>query len=97
MKLHTRWKRKYPNIIGKRFFDGGEYGLGYFTVLKAWKCKVYNKASAFAPDGARWFDKEMILIKTDTGLKYKVPFCPWKKITDEDGKLWSKYFNEKPW
>ena len=97
MKQRTRWKRTHPNIIGKRFFDGGEYSLGYFTVLKAWKCKEYCK-SATAPDNTHWFDKNMILIRTDTGLKYKIHYCPLAKITDaETGKWWSDYYNERPW
>lgn len=97
MKKRTRWKRAHPNIIGKRFFDAGEFGLGFFTVLKAWKCKEYC-GSAFAPDGTRWFDKQMILIKTDSGIKYKIPYCPWIKLADaETGKAWDSYYNERPW
>lgn len=97
MKLHTRWKRTYPNIIGKRFFDGGEYGLGFFTVIKAWKCKEYSD-SALTPTDSHWFDKSMILIKTDSGLRYRIPFCPWTKIADaETGKCWSEYYNKMPW
>lgn len=97
MKTRTRWKRVYPNIIGKRFFDGGEYTLGFFTVLKAYKCKEYSKG-AIALDNTHWFDKNMILIETDTGLRYKVPYCPWAKITDaQTGKWWDTYFNERPW
>lgn len=97
MKQHTRWKRKHPSIIGKRFFDAGEYGLGFFTVLKAWRCKEYSK-SGVAPDDTHWFDKHMILIKTDSGLKYKIPYCPWAKVTDaKTGKWWDSYYNERPW
>ena len=97
MKLHTRWKRVYPNIIGERFFDGGDYGLGYFTILKAWKCKEYSKG-AIAPDDTHWFNKAMVLIETDTGLKYKVPFFPWATVTEVSSqKKMSEYFNECPW
>ena len=96
MKL-TRWKRRYPNIIGKRFFDGGEYGLGYFTVLRAYSSKEHCK-NAIAPDGTHVFDKAMIVVKTDSGYKFKIPYCPWLNVVDaETGKLWSSYFNEKPW
>lgn len=97
MKQHTHWKRKHPSIIGKRFFDAGEYGLGFFTVLKAWRCKEYSK-NGVAPDDTHWFDKHMILIKTDSGLKYKIPYCPWAKVTDaKTGKWWDSYYNERPW
>ena len=95
MKNKTRWKRVYPNIIGKRFFDAGEYGLGFFTVLKAWTCKTYSK-SAYALDGTQWFDTKMLLIKTDEGVKYKVPFCPWLDIYYGTLK-WSELYNENPW
>ncbi len=97
MKNRTKWKRVYPNIIGKRFFDGGKYGLEFFTVLKAWKCKTYSK-NALAPDGTQWFDERMILIKTDNGIKYKIPFCPWLDVYDAKGKInWGELFNENPW
>jgi len=96
MKNRTRWKRVYPNIIGKRFFDEGEYGLGFFTVLKAWKCKKYSK-SAYALNGTQWFDEYMILIKTNAGIKYKIPFCSWLNVYDRNGIKWSKLFNENPW
>lgn len=97
MKNKTRWKRVYPEIIGKRFFDGGEYGLGFFTVLKAWKCKIYV-GTAYTSGMTQWFDARMILIKTDEGLKYKVPFCSWLNIYDKSGKTnWSELYNKKPW
>lgn len=84
-------------IIGKRFFDAGEYGFCFFTVLKAWKCKIYSK-SAVALDGSQWFDRKMILVKTDEGIKYKIPFCPWWDIYDENGTIkWGELFNESPW
>lgn len=96
-KTKTMWKRVYPTIIGKRFFDGGEYGLGYFTVVKAYRCKEYCKG-ALSQNGTHWFDKAMILVKTDTGLKYKIPFCPWVRVTSaETGKWWSEDFNKNPW
>lgn len=97
MKKRTRWKRCYPTIIGKRFFDGGEFGIGFFTVLKAYKCKTFDSHCEM-PDGSNWFPKHMIVIKTDEDLKYKIPYAPWLKIADaESGKLWSKYFDEHPW
>ena len=97
MKRRTRWKRYYPTIIGKRFFDGGEFGLGFFTVLKAYKCKTFD-LHCETPDGSNWFPKRMIVIKTDEGLKYKMPYAPWLKIADaESGKLWCKHFDEHPW
>ena len=97
MKNKTKWKRAYPDIIGKRFFDAGGYGLGFFTVIKAWKCKTYSE-SAIAPDGTQWFDERMILIQTDNGIKYKIPFCPWLDIFSENGKMhWGELFNKNPW
>ena len=98
MKNKTMWRRCYPNIIGKEFYDGGEYGLGFFTVLKAWKCKEYCK-SAEALDGTHWFDKRMILVKTDTGLKYKLPYLPWLKsiVEEKTRKKWIEFYDEQPW
>lgn len=95
--MHTRWKRCYPTIVGKRFFDGGDYGMGFFTVIKAYKCKEYCKG-ALAPDMTNWFPEEMIVIKTDTGLRYKIPFCPWWRIIEADtNKKWEDFYNENPW
>lgn len=96
MRKHTRWKRIYPQIIGKRYFDAGEYSLSLFTVLKAWKCKEFCK-NATAPDNTHWFDKTMILVETDTGLRYKIPYCPWAKVVStETGKYWSDDYNTRP-
>ena len=95
--MKTRLKRKKPNIIGKKFFDNNIYGLGYFTVLKAWSCKEYCQSS-FSPDGGHWIYRNIILIKTDSGIKYKIPYCPYLKIIEVDtGILWDKYYNYKPW
>lgn len=98
LKLHTRWKMcKHANVIGHRFFDGGEYGLGYFTVEKVYKCKEYCR-SAETLDGSHWFSKNMAIIKTDAGLKYRVPFFPWAKVVDDsDKKPLSKFYDELPW
>ena len=96
MKKRTRWKRCYPTIIGKEFFDGGEYGLGYFTVLKAWTCKTYSQAALFLDD-THWFPEQMILVRTRSGLKYKMPFCPWAKVVNSNGKLWGEDYDKNPW
>ncbi len=99
MKNRTRWKRvRGLNILNKRFFDCGEYTLGFFTVLKAWRCKVYCR-SALTPNGSHWFSKAKLLVKTDDGLKFIVPFIPWaKSITSADGqKKWSEFYDEQPW
>lgn len=93
MKKRTRWKRVYNPVIGVRFFDGGEYALGYFTIEKLWKCKTYSKG-AIAADGSHWFDKEMMQIRTDSGLVYKMPFLPWMKVYDNGGKSLADYYNE---
>ena len=97
MRKRTRWKRAYPTIIRKRFHDDSEYMLGYFTVLKAWKCKTYDKNCKNYND-SHWFSKSMILIKTDDGRKYKIPFCPWSNTSNADtGELWSEEYNAHPW
>lgn len=94
MKKRTRWKRVYNPVIGVRFFDGGEYALGFFTIEKLWSCKEYCK-SAETPSGSHWFDKEMMQVRTDSGLVYKMPFFPWMKVYDASGKKsLSDYYNE---
>lgn len=94
MKKRSRWKRVYNPVIGVRFFDGGEYTLGYFTIEKLWQCKEYYK-SAENLDGSHWFPQEMMQIRTDTGLVYKMPFFPWMKAYDESGKKsLGDYYNE---
>lgn len=98
MKFRTRWKKvKNVSIIGERFFDVGEYTLGYFTVKAAYKCKEFCKG-ATAPNGTHWFDKSMIIIKTDSGIEYKVPFVPWAKVYSAVGrKEFYEFYNENPW
>lgn len=97
MRLHTRWIRvNRINILNKRFFDGGECGLGFFYIVKAYKCKEYCK-NALALDYSHWFSKAMIVVKTDSGLIYKIPWCPWAKVYDSNGKGLSEYYNEQPW
>ena len=94
MKKRTRWKRVYNPVIGVRFFDGGEYGLGYFTIEKLWNCKDYCEC-ATSLNGTHWFDKTMMQVKTDTGLVYKMPFSPWMKVYDDSGKKsLADYYNE---
>lgn len=94
MKKRTRWKRVYNPVIGVRFFDGGEYALGFFTIEKLWSCKEYCK-SAETLSGSHWFDKEMMQVRTDSGLVYKMPFFPWMKVYDVSGKKsLSDYYNE---
>ena len=96
-KSRTRWKRVKVPICGQRFFDAGNYCLGFFTVLRAYKCEEYCKF-ALTPDHSHWFQKRMLVIKTDTGLKYKVPFFPWADVTTADGKdTMSELFNKHPW
>ena len=94
MKQRTRWKRVYNPIIGVRFFDGGEYDLGFFVIEKMWSCKEYCK-NAETVSGSHWFDKTMMQIRTDTGFVYKMPFMPWMIAYDESGKKSvSDYYNE---
>ena len=66
MKYLTKWKRIYNPVIGKRFFDGGEYTLGFFTIEKLWICEEYDKHSAL-PNGSRWFEKKKMRVRTDEG------------------------------
>lgn len=100
MKLHTKWKRVYNPIIGVRFFDGGDFGLGFFTIEKLWQCMTYCKG-AQRYDGkewTNWFCTTMMQVRTDTGLVYKMPFCPWMKAYDDSGlKSISDYYNENSW
>lgn len=94
MKKKTRWKRVYNPVIGVRFFDSGEYALGFFTIEKLWQCQEYCKC-AETPSGSHWFDKRMMQIRTDSGLVYKMPFFPWMKVYDESGKKsLADYYNE---
>ena len=98
-KLHTKWKRVYNPIIGVRFFDLGESSLGFFTIEKLWQCKHYSKG-AQRHDGTRWthwFWSTMMQVRTDTGLVYKMPFCPWMKAYDDNNKALSDYYNEDSW
>ena len=98
MKVRTRWKRvKGINILGKRFHDAGKYRLGFFTIEKAYKCKEYSSC-VMALDGTHWFDNEMIVVRTDKGAVYKLPFCPWLKVYSADGqKALSEFYDEQPW
>lgn len=94
MKKRTRWKRVYNPIIGVRFFDAGEYSLGFFTIEKLWSCKEYCRC-AETVGGSHWFDKTMMQVRTSSGLVYKMPFCPWMKVYDESGKKsLADYYNE---
>lgn len=96
MKLHTRWKRVYNPIIGVRFFDGGDYRLGFFTIEKLWQCKEYCKGALYH-DNTNWFPKHMMKVRTDTGLVYKMPFMPWMNAYDEKGKKSiADYYNKCP-
>lgn len=93
----TRWKRiKNSAIIGIRFFTD-ECGLsGFFVIKKLWKCQVYNPC-AENHNGSHWFDEAMMLIVTDDGRKFKMPFFPWLKAYDDNEKSFSQYYNEHPW
>lgn len=85
MKKRTRWQRVYNRIIGMRFFDNGEYSLGFFTIEKLWHCKEYCE-HAVTPQNSHWFDEYMMKVKTDSGRTYKMPFVPWLKFVTADGK-----------
>ena len=96
MKLATRWRRVYNPIIGVRFFDAGDYGLGFFTIEKLWECNVYSE-HAVTPEYSHWFTKRMMQIRTDKGLVYKMPFIPWMDVYDSKGKKsMGDYYNENP-
>lgn len=87
MKTKTRWKRIKLDIIGQRCFNEE---LGFFTIKKIWECKEYCK-NAITPDGSHWFEARKVLVVTDNGLKYTVPYL-WLifNSTDESGKLLAK-------
>lgn len=85
MMKKTKWKRVYNPIIGVKFADDGVYGLDYFTIEKLWQCKRNG------------YMHEMMQVKTDAGLTYKMPFFPWMDAWDETGKkCLGDYYNENP-
>ncbi len=85
MKQKTKWKRVYNPIIGVKFFDENVYSLGYFTIEKMWQCECGGHS------------QEMIQVKTNEGLVYKMPFMPWMDAWDETGKkCLGDYYNENP-
>ena len=97
-RKRTRWKRcKSKAFIGKRFFDGGEYGLGYFTILKLFRCKEYTPG-ATALDGTHWFTETLAVIKTDSGITYRVPFIPWAKmvVAADSGEAINHIYDRHP-
>jgi hypothetical protein len=96
MKLHTKWKRVYNPVIGVRFFDAGEYALGFFTIEKLWQCQHYSKGAQRhnGVEWTNWFWSTMMQVRTDTGLVYKMPFCPWMKVSDDNNKKLSDYYDE---
>lgn len=97
MTLHTKWRRvRGLNILGTRFYDGGQYGLGSFVIEKAYKCKEYSK-SALAHDYTHWFDVRKIIVKTEGGLRYSIPWCSWLNAYDCNNMRLSDYYNAQPW
>ena len=83
MKLRTRWKNnKNISTIGQRLLHES---FGFFTITKIQSCKEYC-GCAETPEGSHWFDKKRAFIKTETGLKYVVPYL-WLYLTsvDENG------------
>ncbi len=95
MKYLTKWKRIYNPVVGKSFFDGGKYTLGFFTIEKLWICKEYSSC-AVTSKGSHWFDKKKMRVRTDTGRVYEMPFFPWMEVTTADGKntLSEIYYSE---
>lgn len=87
MKRKTRWKRIKLDIIGQKCFNEE---FGFFTIKKIWECKEYFK-SAITPEGSQWFTARKVLVVTDTGLKYTVPYL-WLIFNsiDASGKLLAK-------
>lgn len=85
MKQRTKWKRVYNPIIGVKFTDNGVYNLDYFIIEKLWQCDCGG------------YTQEMMQIRTDSGLVYKMPFFPWMDAWDETGKkCLGDYCNESP-
>lgn len=87
MKTRTRWKtwnRKHP-IINKRLFCE-ELG-GFYKITKIQSCKEYCR-NAVTPDGSNWFVKERAFVRTESNIKYIVPYL-WLYLnsTDESGNL----------
>lgn len=84
MKLKTRWKKcsiPYFNDKNKIFFSDE---IGFFRVLKIQMCYEYCKGAKTA-SGSNWFDKKRVFIKTDTGIKYVVPYI-WMVFNSQTKK-----------
>lgn len=89
MKLKTIWKKcntPYFKDRNKKFFNDE---IGWFYVLKIQTCKEYCKF-AKTPSGSRWFDKQRVFIKTDTGIKYVVPYIwlVFNSVTERGNLIW---------
>ena len=94
IRKRTKWKRVYNPIIGLRCFDANTYGLGYFTIVKLYQCEQFNPhAETF--NYSHWFEQEMMVIKTDYGLTYKLPFKPYLDIQVGDITL-AEFYNIHP-
>ena len=84
------------NITGVEFYDYAEYGLGYFTVEKCYIYYMYSRHTEH-PDGSHWFRKGKIQVRTRWGKTFELPFCPWWRLVDKDGKMFQDYYDEQPW
>nr|DAG11705.1 MAG TPA: hypothetical protein [Caudoviricetes sp.] len=73
-KLIRKRVRKWPEIIGHRFFDP-EYGYGFFKVEKVWSAQEYC-THAELPGGSHWFPHYTIQIKTDAGERFRILKLP---------------------
>ena len=94
IRKRTKWKRVYNPIIGLRCFDTNTYGLGYFTIVKLYQCEQFN-LHAETPNYSHWFEREMMVVKTDSGLTYKLPFEPYLDIRVSDITL-AEFYNKHP-
>ncbi len=80
-RLYRKRIRKWPEIIGKRFFAGPTIcGFGFFTVKKVWRCMVYYKAALHPLANGKWTHWSAhytIEIETDAGerlIMHKLQF-----------------------
>lgn len=86
--------RKWPEIIGKRFFATSSACVsGFFTVKKVWRCVEYHKAvlHPVANGWTHWSDHYTIEIETDAGERLIIH----KLVFDLDGTFKECYEKRK--
>lgn len=88
MYKKTRWKKIDSVIVGMKCFSDE---IGVFIVTKVEQCIEHDRCAVNIEekkDGIYWHTKRRVFVKTDTGLKYVVPYI-WLVFhsTNMDGKM----------